>query len=74
MSKLVRNVSFLMFIGVLCFSSENAEDMRVLPANAVEHGGEHIWDDWLNSSILVTKHEFRYSDTSGKPSSREVKG
>ena len=36
------------------------------PQDAVEHGGEHIWDDWLNQSFPVTKRRFRYSHTSGK--------
>lgn len=32
---------------------------------AVERGGEHIWDDWLNRRIPRTKHEFKYASTSG---------
>jgi len=36
------------------------------PQDAVEHGGEHVWDDWLNRSFSVTKHQIRYSATSGK--------
>jgi len=36
------------------------------PQDGVDHGGEHNWDDWLNRSLCVTKHQFRYSDLSGK--------
>jgi hypothetical protein len=35
------------------------------PNEAVERGGEHIFDDWINRSITVTKHIFRYYDTAG---------
>src|SRR5579864_3754919 len=35
------------------------------PNDAVERGGEHVWDDWLNRSLPVRKHRVRYSDTTG---------
>jgi|SRR5579859_359349 len=33
--------------------------------DAVKHGGEHIWDDWLNRWLEVSKHNFKYSSISG---------
>src|SRR5690348_12898588 len=29
--------------------------------DAVEHGGEHIWDDWLNDWLPTSMHIFNYS-------------
>jgi hypothetical protein len=37
------------------------------PDDAVEHGGEHIWDDWLNRSLKSTRHDFRYTATDTEP-------
>jgi hypothetical protein len=36
------------------------------PQDAVEHGGEHIWDNWQNESFPVIKGRIRYTHTSGK--------
>lgn len=35
------------------------------PNDAVEHGGEHIWDDWLNEWLPASGHEVRYSSVAG---------
>src|SRR5947209_12724723 len=35
------------------------------PAEAVEKGGEHIWDDWLNKAFPRSKRRFRYIDSLG---------
>lgn len=33
--------------------------------DAVEHGGEHIWDRWLNDWLPASGHEVRYLSVSG---------
>jgi hypothetical protein len=34
--------------------------------DAVEHGGEHGWDDWLNEWLPVTGYTAKYSSTTGE--------
>lgn len=34
-------------------------------SEAVERGGEHIWDDWLNRAFPRSKRRFKYTDSLG---------
>jgi len=36
------------------------------PQDAVERGGEHIFDDWLNRSFPPSKRSFKWSSSSGE--------
>ena len=41
--------------------------------DAVEHGGEHIWDDWLNKWLQISMHNFKYSLLHDKTKTRNYK-